>query len=183
MSEQARGLAPRLARMLLGAAVSGLPPGREAWGRAMVAELDAVEASGELMSWTLGALGTTLGLRAWRRSTAVWLSYVAGSIALLGFLDWSPSDVANQATMLALLLTAGCLGFALPGARLATGLILGSAVALLHLGYLLLGVSLPYQPEPSGVPGAVSLFVLVVPAMVAAVVGGTVRRRLLRRSA
>jgi len=85
--------------------------------------------------------------------------------------------------MLALLLTAGCLGFALPGARLATGLILGSAVALLHLGYLLLGVRLPYQPEPSGVPGAVSLFVLVVPAMVAAMVGGTVRRRLLRRSA
>jgi hypothetical protein len=149
----------------------------------MVAELDAVESSDELMSWTLGALRTALGMRAWRWSTAVWLACVAGSIALLGFLDWSPSDVANQATMLALLLAAGCLGFALPGARLATGLILGSAVALLHLGYLLLGVRLPYQPQPSGVPGAVSLFVLVVPATVAAVIGGTVRRRLLSRSA
>src|SRR3979490_2309344 len=119
----------------------------------MVAELVEVESSDELISWTLGALRTALGMRAWRWSTAVWLACVGGSIALLGFLDWSPSDVANQATMLALLLTAGCLGFALPGARLATGLILGSAVALLHLGYLLLGVRLPYQPQPSGVPG------------------------------
>jgi hypothetical protein len=142
----------------------------------MVAELDAVEGSGELMSWTLGALGTVVRLRAWRWSTAVWLFCVAGSIALLGFLDWSPSDIANQATLLALLLTAGCLGFALPGARLATALILGSTVALLHLGYLLLGVHLPYKSEPSGVPGALSLFVLVVPATVAAVIGGTVRR-------
>jgi hypothetical protein len=183
VSERARGLALRLARALLGAAVSGLPRDRAAWGRAMVAELEAVESSDELMSWTLGALRTALGMRAWRWSTAVWLSCVAGSIALLGFLDWSPSDVANQATMLALLLTAGCLGFALPGARLATGLILGSAVALLHLSYLLLGVRLPYQPEPSGVPGAISLFVLVLPATVAAAVGGTIRRRASRRGA
>ncbi|PZS00537.1 MAG: hypothetical protein DLM67_01055 [Candidatus Nephthysia bennettiae] len=149
----------------------------------MVAELDAVQPSGELMSWTVGSLGTVLGLRAWRWSTVIWLFFVAASIALLGFLDWSPSDIANQATMLALLLTAGCLGFALPGGRLATGLILGSAVALLHLSYLLLGVSLPYQPEPSGVPGAISLFVLVLPATVAAAVGGTVRRRASRRGA
>jgi hypothetical protein len=149
----------------------------------MVAELEAVEGSGELVSWTLGALGTVLSLRAWRWSTAVWLACVAGSTALLGFLDWSPSDIANQATMLALLLTAGCLGFAMPGARFATGLILGSAVALLHLGYLLLGVRLPYETAPAGLPGALSLFVLVVPATVAAVIGGTVRRRLLRRSA
>jgi hypothetical protein len=183
VSERSERLAPRLARTLLRTAVAGLPPGRAAWGRAMVAELDAIERSGELMSWTLGALGTVLRLRAWRWSTAVWLSCVAGSVALLGFLDWSPSDIANQATMLALLLTAGGLGFALPGARVATGLILGSAVALLHLGYLLFGVRLPYQPEPSGVAGAVSLFVLVVPATVAAAIGGTVRRRALKRDA
>jgi hypothetical protein len=120
-----------------------------------------------------------LSLRLWRWSTVIWLACVAGSIALLGFVDWSPSDVANQATMLALLLTAGCLGFAVPGARLATGLILGSAIALLHLSYLLLGVRLPYQPEPSGLLGAITLFVLVVPATVAAVIGGTIRRRAL----
>jgi hypothetical protein len=149
----------------------------------MVAELDAVEDSGELMSWTLGALRTVLGLRTWRWSTAVWLCCVAVSVALLGFLDWSPSDFANQATMLALLLTAGGLGFAVPGARLATGLILGSAVALLHLAYLLLGVRLPYETAPSGVVGAISIFVLVLPATVAAVVGGTVRRRALRPGA
>ena len=145
----------------------------------MLAELEAVEAPGERLAWTLGGLGTVLSLRLWRWSTVIWLACVAGAIALLGFVDWSPSDVANQATMLALLLTAGCLGFAVPGARLATGLILGSAIALLHLSYLLLGVRLPYQTEPSGLLGAVTLFVLVVPATVAAVIGGTIRRRAL----
>jgi hypothetical protein len=145
----------------------------------MLAELEAVEAPGERLAWTLGGLRTVLSLRLRRWSTAAWLAGIAGSVALLGFLDWSPSDIANQATLLALLVTAGCLGFAIPGARLATGLILGSAIGLLHVAYLAIGVRLPYQPEPAGLLGAISLLVLVVPATVAALIGGTIRRRAL----
>jgi hypothetical protein len=145
----------------------------------MLAELDAVDSPDERLAWAVGGLGTVLSLRLRRWGTAVWVIGVGASIALLGILDWSPSDVANQATLLALLVTAGCLGFAIPGARLATGLILGSAVAVLHVTYLAMGVRLPYQPEPAGMLGAVTLFVLVVPATVAAVIGGTIRRRAL----
>jgi hypothetical protein len=179
VSSHAAALGAWLARAGLRVAVAGLPPDRSGWGRGQLAELDAVDAPGERLVWTLGGLRTVLRLRLRRWSTAAWLAGVAGSAALLGFLDWSPSDIANQATLLALLVTAGCLGFAIPGARLATGLILGSAVAVLHLTYLGAGVRLPYQMQPAGMLGALSLFVLVVPATVAALIGGAVRRRAL----
>jgi hypothetical protein len=171
--------ATRVARAAMAAATARLPPERAEWGRAMLAELEAAESPRELLAWTAGGLATALRLRLRRPGTAVWLVGVGGSFALIGVLDWSPSDIANQTTLLALLVTAGGLGFAVPGARVATGLILGSAVAVLHVTYQLAGIQLPYAAEPAGMGGAISLLVLIVPAMVAAALGGVIRRRAL----
>ena len=101
---------------------------------------------------------------------------MAGAAALVLFLDRSPSDVANQVTLLALLVAAAALGFAIPGLRLLTGLVLGSALPVAHLVYVLAGVQLPYPSEPPGLVGALSLFVLVLPAALAAFVGGLAGR-------
>jgi hypothetical protein len=147
----------------------------------MLAELDALKETGEPTAWALGSLKTVLGLRLRTPRTPIWLACVAAASTLLCVLDWSPADIANQTTLLALVLTAGCLGFALPGARLATGLVLGSVVAVAHVAYLLLGVRLPYPSHPAGLSGALSLLVLMVPSTVAALVAGSIRHRTLPR--
>jgi hypothetical protein len=145
----------------------------------MLAELDVLKETGERTTWALGALTTVLGLRLRTPRTPIWLAGVAAASALLCVLDWSPSDIANQATLLALVLAAGCLGFAVPGARLATGLVLGSVVAVAHVAYVLLGVRLPYSSHPAGLLGALSLLVLTVPSTIAALVAGGIRHQTL----
>jgi hypothetical protein len=174
-------LLERSARAALAACVAGLPACRAAWGRAMLAEVDAIEDPGERLRWTAGALSAAVRVRVRPRPVAAWAAGVVAAGALAGLVDWSPSDMASQATLLVLLLASAGLGFAVPSGRLATGLVLGSAVALLHLVSLGLGLAPPYRMEPPGVAGALSLLVLVVPATLAALAGGAARRRLTRR--
>jgi hypothetical protein len=70
------------------------------------------------------------------------------------------SDDAGQVTLAVLLLVAALMGVAAPRLAWLTGLVVGAAIGVAHLG------------------GDPLLFVLVVPAVVAAYLGGGARRLL-----
>jgi hypothetical protein len=171
-----RAALQRATRAVLAAGMAGLPRRHAAWGRAMLAEIDAIADPEEQLAWTAGALMVVIRSRLRTRSAGLWLAGVLAASAVLAFVDRSPSDDAGQFAMATLLLAAAGLGFALPAARVVTGLALGSALSVAHLGYLLVGAD---STQPStGLAGALGLFVLIVPTMIAALVGGAVRRDL-----
>ena len=106
---------------------------------------------------------------------------LAVAVAALLWVDRSPSDIANQATLLVLLIGAAVMGLAAPRRAWLAGLVLGAAVALAHMVYLTVGPALPYQAEPAGLGGAATLLVLIVPAMIAAYLGAGAAWLLRRR--
>ena len=65
--------------------------------------------------------------------------------ALLVWIDQSPSDVANQVSLLMLLIGAGLLGIAAPRWAWLSALLLGACLAAAHAVYLMAGVALPYR--------------------------------------
>lgn len=110
--------------------------------------------------------------------------YVAGlacGILTLVIVDRSPSDIANQASLLVLLLTAGGLGLTRPHRAWLAGTVVGSCLAVTHGVYQAWGVELPYPMSPSGWAGALSLLVLLVPACGAAHTGAAVSLAVHRR--
>ena len=111
----------------------------------------------------------------------LYLSGVVVTVAALVWVDLSPSDVANQASVLVLVLGAGALGFAVPRCAWLPGAAVGGCLAVAHAVYIAADIRLRYPMSPSGWAGAVTLLLLIVPAMVAAYagagVGALVRRR------
>jgi hypothetical protein len=99
------------------------------------------------------------------------VSYVLGLLAastLLMWVDHSPSDVANQAAMLVLVVSAAALGFAAPRWAWLSALVLGGCLAVTHVMYLAAGVALPYAMSPTGWAGPATLLILIIPAGIAA---------------
>jgi hypothetical protein len=102
------------------------------------------------------------------------VSYVLGLLAastLLMWVDHSPSDVANQAAMLVLVVSAAALGFAAPRWAWLSALVLGGCLAVTHVIYLAAGVALPYAMSPTGWAGPATLLILIIPAGIAAYLG------------
>jgi hypothetical protein len=88
--------------------------------------------------------------------------------AVLVWIDESPSDVANQASLLILLIGAGLLGIAAPRWAWLSALILGGSLAAAHAIYLAAGIALPYAMSPAGWAGPATLLILIIPAGIAA---------------
>lgn len=103
--------------------------------------------------------------------SALYLGGVATTVAVLVWVDWSPSDIANQASMLVLLLGSSALGFSAPRWAWLAGAAVGSFLALAHAVYLAAGIGLRYEMTPSGWAGPATLLILVVPAIIAAYTG------------
>ena len=101
--------------------------------------------------------------------------------AVLIWIDQSPSDVANQASLLILLIGAGLLGIAAPHWAWLPALVLGCSLAAAHAIYLVAGIALPYAMSPAGWAGPATLLILIIPAGIAAYAGAgataMVRRR------
>ena len=93
------------------------------------------------------------------------------SAAMLIFVDYSPSDIASQASLLVLILGAATLGIAAPRWAWLAALVLGGSLAAMHAIYLAAQVRLPYQMSPAGWAGAATLLILIVPAGIAAYLG------------
>ncbi len=68
---------------------------------------------------------------------------LVGAVAVLVVVDRSPSDIANQATLLILLVAAGLLGFVRPRWSWVAGLVLGGSIAGAHALYQVFDVTCP----------------------------------------
>jgi hypothetical protein len=93
------------------------------------------------------------------------------SATMLIFVDYSPSDIASQASLLVLILGAATLGIAAPRWAWLAALVLGGSLAAMHAIYLAARVPLPYQMSPAGWAGAATLLILIIPAGIAAYLG------------
>lgn len=85
---------------------------------------------------------------------------LVGAVAVVVVVDRSPSDIANQATLLILMVAAGLLGFVSPRWSWMAGLVLGGSIAGAHALYRIFDVAPPYPSEPSGWAGEVTLLAL-----------------------
>ncbi|HZM68372.1 MAG TPA: hypothetical protein VFC16_18955 [Nakamurella sp.] len=101
---------------------------------------------------------------------------LAAAVALLLRVDWSPSDAANQLSLLVLLVLSAAAGFAAPRWAWLAGLVIGACLAVAHVACRLLEMSEPNRLEPAGWAGPITLLLLVVPAMLGAYAGFAVAR-------
>ena len=85
---------------------------------------------------------------------------------------------ADQVIMAVLFGAATVAGFLRPDGIIAAGLGIGLAIPAVHVATELVGVRAGVASGPPGLLGAVSLVVLVVPALIGAVLGGFARRTL-----
>lgn len=104
------------------------------------------------------------------RLVAYLLGLVAASLVLI-WVDHSPSDIANQTSLLILVLAAVSLGFAAPRWAWLSALVLGGSLAAVHAIYLAMGLTLPYRMSPTGWAGPASLLILIIPAGLVAYLG------------
>jgi hypothetical protein len=103
------------------------------------------------------------------------------AVALLVWIDRSPSDVANQVSLLMLLIGAGLLGIAAPRWAWLSALLLGACLAAAHAVYLMAGIALPYAMSPTGWAGPATLLILIIPAGCAAYLGAGAATLIRRR--
>jgi hypothetical protein len=164
---------------MLGWATKLLPQARADYARGLLAELPMLPPD-ERRGWLIG--GVWFVLREAVIFNAPYLAGLAIGDVVLVAVDRSPSDVANQASLLVLLLTAGALGLARPRSAWLTGAVVGIVLTLTHAAYQAFGLPLPYPMSPSGWTGVLTLLLLLVPAWGAAHLGAATRRGLQHRS-
>ena len=106
-------------------------------------------------------------------------AHLAACVALAAVVVTTDQVVEPVTAILVVLITASAIaGFLRPDGIVAAGLVIGLAIPATHLASVVLGFELPQPSEPPGAIGALSLVFLVVPALIAAVMGGYARRTL-----
>jgi hypothetical protein len=165
---------------LLAAAIRLLPAHRRDLGEALLAELSAVPPGARRVAWLVGGLWFAVKESAMR--TVGYGLGLAIAVAVLVTVDRiGTSDDSSQVSLLVLLVGAAGLGFVAPRWAWLAGLVLGSTIAVSEMAYAAWGPPPTHPTNPSGVGGAATLFVLIVPAMVSAYLGAGAAW-LLRRS-
>ncbi|AWN23225.1 hypothetical protein DKM44_08290 [Deinococcus irradiatisoli] len=93
-------------------------------------------------------------------------------------LDWSASDTANQIALAWLLTSSFWLGWLSwnRASLVVATLALPLALVCWHAACVLCGLALPYEMQPAGLAGALSLGMLAVPALVVGGLGWRVRQ-------
>jgi hypothetical protein len=106
-------------------------------------------------------------------------THLLACVALAAIVAASDLLIEPTVPVLVVLILAGAVaGFLRPDGIIAGGLIVGLAIPAVRLVASLTGIALASPTEPAGPLGALSLVVLVVPALFAAVIGGYARRTL-----
>jgi hypothetical protein len=155
---------------LLAVACSLLPRNKSEWGDAMRAEAAQLDHEPwDSIRWSLGCIWAASIVRAQERDT----SYVLLLLGLCGglvYLDWHTMETA--ATIAALILIAGLLGFTHTDRALATGAAVGSVLFVAHALATLTGEFLPfYQCENPSVEDWLTVFALAGPGVLSAFAG------------
>lgn len=155
--------------------------------RGLVAELSVVPEGVERRRWLRGGLWLVVreAGRMVARAAGHPGALVVGAV-VVGLDGLGTSDDASQVTLAALLVGCALLGAARPAAAVPSAVAVGSAVAISQLAQLFaaaaLGHGLATEAGSAGVMSAVGLFVLVLPALLAARLGVAARRRCARRA-
>src|SRR4051812_2873275 len=105
-------------------------------------------------------------MRPWLRRTAN-VCLLAAVVLLIGYLNESGSDAANQLTLLALVVGSAALGYLWGRWWWLPAVVTGCTVAVQHIAAVALRVEEPGIHLPPGIWGFLSLFVLVVPTLIA----------------
>ena len=163
----------RLVRYLLARAIAGLPRRRRDWGEAFICEVDALPPD-EQASFAFGGVMAAWHVRVRDAGARPWLTSAIAAV-LLGWVNSSFSDVANQASLAVLLTGSAASGYAHPAAWRLVGLGLGLVVPVSGAVTLLVGGT-PVG-TPHGWTGPIILCLLCIPALLAAYGGATARRR------
>jgi len=101
---------------------------------------------------------------------------LVATIALLVWVDRSPSDVANQAAVLILLVGGLGIGLYARGRWWIPALALGATIAVARTAYVLMRVDLHDPHAPHTLAEIATLLVLVVPTLLTAGLGRLLRR-------
>jgi hypothetical protein len=155
---------------LLAAAIRLLPAHRRDLGRALLAESSAVPAGIRRIAWLTGGLWFVVKESA-MRIVGYGLGLAVAVAALVTVDRIGTSDDSSQVSLLVLLVGAAALGFVAPRWAWLAGLVLGAAIAVSGMAYAAWGPPPSHPTNPSGVGGAATLFVLIVPALVGAYLG------------
>jgi hypothetical protein len=151
-----------------------LPPGRRDLGAALLAEAAAVEPPAGRVRWLMGGFWFV-----WREALMRPVLYGAGLLigtAVVVTADRvGDSDDAGPVVLMVLLLTSAALGCVAPRRAWLAGLVPGAAIAVANLIYVTWGPARAHPMEPPGPGGAATLFVLVLPALIAAYLGAGAR--------
>lgn len=166
------GLRLRLVRYLLARAIAGLPRRRRDWGEAFICEVDALPPD-EQAGFAFGGVVAAWHVRVRDAGARPWLTSAVAAV-LLGWVNSSSSDVANQASLVFLLAGAAASGYVHPRSWRLAGLALGLVVPVSGAVTLLAGGA-PLG-TPRGWTGPIVLCALCVPALLAAYCGAAARR-------
>jgi hypothetical protein len=147
-----------------------LPRHRRELGAALLAEAAAVPAGWRRAAWLAGGMWFVVKENA-KRPAGYGIGLVLAAAALVAIDQAGRSDDAGQGSMLVLLALAGGLGLAKPRRAWLTALVLGSALALAGMLLNVLHPAWAHLPDPHGIAGAATLFVLIVPALLASYSG------------
>lgn len=151
-----------------------LPAARRDSVAAARAEADAAEDPQQAARWRRSA--TVLLIRGLLAGPVVNLLVLVLVIAALVWLNSSSSDVASQASLLCILLGAGLTGFVWRSRVWIGGVAIGATVAVQHVVSLALRLPEPHLALPPGWFSTSSLLVLIIPAMIAAYAGASIRK-------
>jgi hypothetical protein len=158
---------------VLGALIWLLPPARRDLGRGLLAEASVVTPGRRRLWWIVGGVWFVV-----REGVMRAVAYVVALVLAAGVLvtvdRLGSSDDAGQVSLAVLLLVGAGLGFAAPRWAWVAGLVVGAAIAIANMVYVTWGPVRAHPIEPSGLAGAATLLVLIVPAMLAAYLGAGV---------
>jgi hypothetical protein len=166
----------RISNGLLAVARCLLPRHKSEWADAMRAEAAELESElWESIRWSLGCVWAASVVRA-RESATSYLLLLSGLCGGLVYLDWHTME--TTATIAALVLIAGVLGFTHTERAFATGAAVGVVLFAAHALATLTGAFLPfYQCENPSVEDWLTVFALTGPAVLAALAGKFIRAR------
>jgi hypothetical protein len=166
----------RISNALLAVACCLLPRNKGQWGDAMRAEAAQLDRQlWESIRWSLGCVWAASVVRVRQPGTS-YVLLLSGLCGGLVYLDWHTMETA--ATIAALVLIAGVLGFTHAERTFATGAAVGGVLFVAHALATLTGEFLPfYQCENPSVEDWLTVFALAGPGLLAALAGRFVRTR------
>lgn len=166
----------RISNALLAVARCLLPRHKSEWADAMRAEAAELESElWESIRWSLGCVWAASVVRAQEPDTS-YVLLLSGLCGGLVYLDWHTMETA--ATIAALVLIAGLLGFTHARRAVATGAAVGCVLFVAHALATLTGAFLPfYQCENPSVEDWLTVFALAGPGVLSALAGKFVRTR------